>query len=190
MLPDHSLTPVGRRIGCLYDRADDRARDIVDVTLKPFEADPDNSIPFSSQAQGNTNDQSYVELYSQKATAGLGNYLESSSYSKAFFRSEDIPSQTDFAVWISGKSMEPEIYDNDIAFIQSKLMIDSGQIGIFLYEGESYCKKLIIDHQQRLIRLVSLNKLFDDIIIYNADDLYTFGLVLGSISADKCLSIE
>lgn len=85
--------------------------------------------------------------------------------------------QADFALTISGDSMEPVYYDGDIVLIKSQSAVDSGEIGIFIIESHGFIKKYGGD------RLISLNAKYDDIMFsdYNPDDIRCVGLVIGRI---------
>ncbi|HCT0409531.1 TPA: helix-turn-helix domain-containing protein, partial [Staphylococcus pseudintermedius] len=61
----------------------------------------------------------------------------------------------DFALQVNGDSMEPMFEDKEIIFIDKTKQINSGQIGIFVIDGEAYLKKVFINEEG--IRLVSLN---------------------------------
>lgn len=120
-----------------------------------------------------------IRVYDQPAAAGLGNYLDDPDFHIEQYPADVIPSKTDFGILISGDSMEPKIHDGSTAFVQASLSINPGQIGIFILNGEAYCKKLAVDHEKRSIRLVSLNDKYDDIVIRTDDEFRTVGLVIG-----------
>lgn len=85
--------------------------------------------------------------------------------------------RADFALTISGDSMEPVYYSGDIVLIKSQPAVDSGEIGIFIVENAGYIKKYGGD------RLISLNAKYDDIMFsdYNPDDIRCVGLVIGRV---------
>lgn len=126
-----------------------------------------------------------IKVYDQPAAAGLGNYLDDPVHHIEQYPDYVIPSKTDFGILISGDSMEPEIHNGSTAFVQACLTVDSGQIGIFILNGVSYCKKLVIDHDNHMVRLKSVNKEYDDIIVGESDDLRTVGLVLSQWTPRK-----
>lgn len=126
-----------------------------------------------------------IKVYDQPAAAGLGNYLDDPAHHIEQYPDYVIPYKTDFGILISGDSMEPEIHNGSTAFVQACLTVDSGQIGIFILNGVSYCKKLVIDHDNHKVRLESVNKEYDDIIVGESDDLRTVGLVLGQWTPRK-----
>ncbi len=120
-----------------------------------------------------------IKVYDQPAAAGLGNYLDEPVHHEEQYPDDVVPSKTDFGVVISGNSMEPKIHDGGTVFVEASPSIDSGKIGIFVLNGQAYCKKLIVDHENRQIRLVSLNPEYEDIVIQNSDHIRTIGRVLG-----------
>ncbi len=85
--------------------------------------------------------------------------------------------KADFALTISGKSMEPIFYDRDIVLVKKQPAVDLGQVGIFIIESSGYIKKYGGD------RLISLNEEFDDIMFsdYDPDDIRCVGLVIGRV---------
>lgn len=118
-------------------------------------------------------------VYDQPAAAGLGNYLDDPTYHIEQYPANVVPDGADFGIRISGTSMSPDIPDGCTVFVQSRSAIEPGKIGIFLLNGEAYCKKLMVDRLRGQIRLVSINKEYQDRIIEECDDFSTMGLVLG-----------
>ena len=118
-------------------------------------------------------------VYDQPAAAGLGNYLDDPAYHIEQYPANVVPDGADFGIRISGTSMSPDIPDGCTVFVQSRSSIEPGSIGIFLLNGEAFCKKLMVDREKGQIRLVSINKAYQDRIIEECDDFSTMGLVLG-----------
>lgn len=80
-----------------------------------------------------------VYLYDLSACAGSGFYSDGAS---------DINSQiespfadADYAVTISGKSMEPTISDGSVIFVKKTDIIFDKEIGIFVVDGNIMCKR-------------------------------------------------
>ena len=120
-----------------------------------------------------------IKVYDQPAAAGLGNYLDDPDFHIEQYPEHVLPSGTDFGVRIDGDSMEPKIHNGYTVFVKAMPMIEPGQLGIFVLNGKSYCKKLVVDHSKRQTRLVSLNPKYEDIVIQEFDSLKTLGHVLG-----------
>lgn len=114
-----------------------------------------------------------IPLYTQVATAGFGNYLDDANVE---IRQLEAPEEATFAVKISGDSMEPLIHDGDIVFVHLQPSLSAGEIGIFSYNGEGFCK--VWDNRAGRPRLVSLNKNYAPIYLSPSDQLITHGKVL------------
>ena len=115
-----------------------------------------------------------LRLYDIPVSAGSGNFLDESSYEEIEVPSY-VPVAVDFALRVSGDSMEPHILDGQVIWVKEQEVLDTGDIGIFSYSGDVYCKKLIADGSKAFLR--SLNPVYEDIEIL--DD---FGFkVLGKV---------
>lgn len=80
-----------------------------------------------------------VYLYELSACAGDGFFMDGESNPEAAIQTEY--SNADYAVKISGKSMEPTIKDGSIVFCQKVDELDDGEIGIFIVNGDVMCKR-------------------------------------------------
>lgn len=181
------LSEEAKKIAKDYDNLDDRGKGAVKAILayegKAAPAEPHKeqeqtaiiSFPKAKKSHG----MAQINVYDQPAAAGLGNYLDEPDYHIEQYPDAVIPSKADFGIIISGDSMEPKIHDGGTVFVQAAPVIDAGKIGIFILNGQAYCKKLVVDHSSRQVRLVSLNPKYADIVIEESDNLQTVGRVLG-----------
>ncbi|MEB7507137.1 XRE family transcriptional regulator [Staphylococcus xylosus] len=82
----------------------------------------------------------------------------------------------DFTLQVNGDSMEPLFEHKEIIFVEENTSINSGQLGVFIVDGEAYVKKVFIyqDH----IRLVSLNPKYGDMNFYGDSDVKFAGRVI------------
>jgi DNA-binding Xre family transcriptional regulator len=122
-----------------------------------------------------------MKIYNEPAAAGIGDYLSDYSdnnYDIEEFPENDIPCKASFGVRISGDSMEPDIANGSVVWVKEQAAIENNQIGIFVLNGESYCKKLHIDYENRIVELVSLNPKYKNIVVKEDDNLRTVGRVL------------
>lgn len=181
------LSEEAKKIAKDYDNLDDRGKGAVKAILayegKAAPAEPRKeqeqpaviSYPKAKKNHGIVQ----INVYDQPAAAGLGNYLDEPDYHIEQYPDAVIPPKADFGIIISGDSMEPKIHDGGTVFVQAAPVIDAGKIGIFILNGQAYCKKLVVDHGSRQVRLVSLNPKYADIVIGESDNLRTVGHVLG-----------
>lgn len=182
------LSAHSQRVARLYELADERDRQIIDLMLQKYEAQLPKVIPFVApkkpaatlHRQARNDGFEDLDTFDQPSAAGLGNYLDVPVAQKEQYPLGIIPAGTSFGILISGDSMEPKIQNRATAFVQSAPAIDSGEIGIFVLNGQSYCKQLVIDRKKREVRLHSLNSKYEDITIHENDELRTIGRVLGS----------
>ena len=103
-----------------------------------------------------------LRLYDIPVSAGSGNFLDESSYTEIEAPSY-VPVAVDFALRVSGDSMNPLIQDGQVIWVKEQEVLDNGDIGIFTYSGDVYCKKLIADGSKAYLR--SLNPAYADIEI-------------------------
>lgn len=114
-----------------------------------------------------------LPIYMQPAAAGLGNYLGDSNYEE---QEIDAPENADAGIRISGDSMDPVIKDGEIVFVKFQPQLGGDQIGIFVLNGEAYCKKL--EYRGGDAYLCSFNSRYSPIHIKASDDLRIIGRVL------------
>lgn len=138
-----------------------------------------NLLYYESKNQEVTEDQELYTthpIYLLPASAGTGQFLDGENFEMVTFPTKEIPKGSNFGVRVSGNSMEPQLHDGDVAFIQRSKEIKSGNIGVFILNGEAYIKKMVCDMDKCF--LVSLNPSYDPIEIKEGDNLRTVGKVL------------
>jgi len=116
-----------------------------------------------------------IPLYSMAVSAGTGQFLEGEDYENIEVF-DDAPPETDYAVRISGDSMEPRFQNGQTVWVKRQETLEGGQIGIFFHDGNAYLKKLSVSASG--VRLVSLNSQYEDIKISGEDELRVLGRVL------------
>ena len=166
-----------------YRQLDAHGKGLLDVVLnKELER-----INFLGAKAGGANkyvDDQWVTLnvYHQQASAGLGSYLTDDSdtaFEVMRFMATPVSQKADFCVKIKGDSMEPKICDGDIVFVKAAPKVEPDNVGIFVYDGEAYCKRLRIDIKKGTIFLESLNKSYAAKQVTQPEFLRTVGLVIG-----------
>jgi len=176
-LDHHGKTMVDTVTDIEHKRVDALKRDS-DKKAKPASA-IQTSQPIND-FQGNEMKFVEMKVFDEPAAAGFGNYLSGYEYSYEIksFKASEIPKSSDYGIRISGDSMEPEIANGSIVWVREQVAIDDGQVGVFVLDGEAYCKKLFINHKMKRVELVSLNPAYKNIIVSGDDNFKTVGLVL------------
>ena len=84
-----------------------------------------------------------IRLFDWPACAGDGFYFDQSNV--PFRKIEAENDDADYAVRISGKSMEPTIEDGTIVMVKKVDSLSDGEIGIFSINGEIMCKRYCVE---------------------------------------------
>lgn len=107
----------------------------------------------------------------QPCSAGTGVYLGPEEFEIIYVEENDLTTRGDFAVPVSGDSMEPTYHDGDILVIEAMEDIPIGKIGLFTMDGEGYVKQRGAD------ALISLNPQYDPLPM--REGIRCNGLVIG-----------
>ena len=114
-------------------------------------------------------------LYDLPVSAGPGVYLDDSTAETIHVPDNEKTQISDFALKISGNSMEPKYHDGDILLVQNTDSVDVGELGIFILDGNGYFKKYGGD------TLISLNPEYGDILLKEYAEAVCCGRVVGRL---------
>ena len=117
----------------------------------------------------------FIEYYSLPVSAGTGVDLDGCEKGMLEVKKTQLTLEANFALRVSGNSMEPVFHDGDVVLIASQPSVEIGEIGIFILNGEGFIKKFGGD------RLISLNPDSDDIPLHDYDSIYCRGKVIGTV---------
>lgn len=98
----------------------------------------------------------YLPFYTSPSAAGIAAPLEGNDF-EMLLVDDSVPEDADYAVRISGDSMEPYIQDGTMVYVKESSELSEGDIGIFCVNGEMYCKQYFIDDNGDL-NLLSANQ--------------------------------
>ena len=116
-----------------------------------------------------------LPLYDLPGYAGTGVALDSETADEITVRSTAATREADFALRISGNSMEPRYHDGDILLVQETDSVEFGELGIFILDGSGFFKVYGGD------RLLSLNPDYGDILLKDFQDVRVAGRVIGRL---------
>ena len=116
-----------------------------------------------------------LPLYSLAVSAGTGQFLDGEDYDMVEVGRE-VPDGANFGVRVSGDSMEPEFRDGQTIWVRQQRSLMTGEIGVFLYDGNAYLKQLVAADGS--MALHSLNPNYSDIVISPELPLRVVGKVL------------
>lgn len=120
-------------------------------------------------------EEKYIDLKISRlpASAGTGIELPEENYEIMSVKYTELTEQADFAVRVSGDSMEPTYCDDDILLVEGLPYINIGDIGVFVVNGDGYVKEYGGD------RLISHNEKYPDIELKEYDVVICSGRVIG-----------
>lgn len=116
-----------------------------------------------------------IRLYDLPVSAGVGVYLDDERSEKITIPGNEKTAEADYALRISGNSMEPKYHDGDILLVQSAESVEIGELGIFLLDGSGFFKQFGGD------RLISLNSEYGPILLKDFSDVQCRGRVIGRL---------
>ena len=120
-------------------------------------------------------DKRKVLLNSLPVSAGPGQYLEDGTAEFITIPHTAKTADADFALRISGNSMEPKYHDGDVVLVENCDSVEPGETAIFILDGTGYVKVFGGD------RLVSLNPEYGDILLRGFEDIHCAGRVVGKL---------
>ena len=107
-------------------------------------------------------------------SAGTGEWLDEQA--KETVTIEGPIPKYDFAVRVNGNSMEPTFSDGEILFVNKVDEARNNQFVVAEVNGEAFVKKLFVSMDG--VKLISLNRDYDDIVIHDYDDYQIVGVVV------------
>ena len=118
-----------------------------------------------------------VPFYETPVSAGTGSWLGDDIVAEWLtVPRNDLTTSADFALKISGDSMQPKFSNGETVLVKQTSSVFEGEIGVFVLNGESYIKKL------GKKELVSLNPAYKPIPLHGFDDVRCVGKVLGTLN--------
>ena len=116
-----------------------------------------------------------ITLYTLPVSAGAGVFLDDADEGEITIPDTVRTRSADYALRISGNSMEPKYRDGDIILVEETESVEPGELAIFVLDGCGYFKKYGGD------RLISLNPAYGDIMLKDFDSVICSGRVVGKL---------
>lgn len=118
-----------------------------------------------------------IQYYDYPASAGTGLFLDETVAETLLVQNSPAAQQADYAIPISGDSMEEEYHDGDIVLVKSCPCVRKGEVGIFLLDGSVYIK----EYGEKC--LISYNEKYSPIDLSQFETAACLGKVLGIAEA-------
>ena len=128
-------------LAMLNEEGKQKALSYIDLLIHPASyLKKPNVIPYNPAPSGKARMRK-LRLYDARVSAGTGNFLDSDYYTAIEVPAKDAKG-ADFAVTVSGDSMEPVFHDHDMVYVHRQETLEDGEIGIFSLNDSAYIKKL------------------------------------------------
>lgn len=162
------IFPSKSLLGSLNDEGQEKVFDYINVLIKSrlYEREPVNTLQPRRK----------IKKFHLRVSAGTGQYMDSDSYDEIEV-GDEVSSLADFGVTLTGNSMEPQYVNGQTVWVHSQGALNSGEIGIFYYNGDAFCKKYM--EKDGLAILVSLNPSYEPMVINPEYGFKIFGKVVG-----------
>lgn len=118
-----------------------------------------------------------IKLFDSTVSAGTGIYVDYTGYEN--IETQEDTEGADYAVKVSGNSMEPRFCDGDIVLVEIAQTVEVGEIGIFNLNGQAFIK------ERGEKALISLNKDYDPIVVKPGDSIACQGRVIKVLNMKK-----
>lgn len=164
----HSLDTFGQEtINILLNREKARTEDMAEI-----KSQPSNIIEFTPPL---TNAERLVK-YFHSASAGSGVFvMGSEGVNQIPIPDTKENRKADYAIKISGNSMEPDFCDGDIALVSHREELNYGDIGIFIINNSAFIKEYGEEE------LISRNPDAGNVKISEYDNIVCMGKVIGKL---------
>lgn len=116
-----------------------------------------------------------ISLFELPVSAGVGVYLDDARAETITIPGGEKTADADYALRISGNSMEPKYHNGDVLLVQNAESVEIGELGIFLLDGCGFFKVYDGD------RLLSLNDEYGPILLKDFEDIQCKGRVIGKL---------
>lgn len=116
-----------------------------------------------------------IALFDMPVSAGVGVFVDSPETDDIMIPDNERTREADFALRISGNSMEPKYRDGDVLLVANSDYVEVGELGIFILDGNGYFKIYGGD------RLISMNTVYGDILLKDFQNVSCVGRVIGKL---------
>lgn len=138
--------------------------------IKELETSQATVIDIHPRLENNTR---FIE-YHHSASAGTGVFiLGNEGVDQLPIPDTQENRKVDYAIKVSGNSMEPDYNDGDIVLVSQKVELNHGDVGIFIINNNAYIK------EYGETELISRNPEADNITISEYDNIVCMGKVVG-----------
>lgn len=138
------------KLDASYNALDEHGRRLVDLVvdaeLERMAATPAPVIEFPRPM---------IQHFIVPAAAGYASPIDGEDY-EMIPLPDGAPENADFCITVSGNSMEPYLYDRDLAYVKRGAPLQEYDVGVFSVNGETLIKRWYVD-RSGVLHLRSIN---------------------------------
>lgn len=128
-----------------------------------------------SESSGALGAKREIPMFDLPVSAGIGEYLDGDGAERITIPRDKKTEGADFALRISGNSMEPKYHSGDVLLVQNCDSVEVGEPCVYILDGSGYFKIFGGDC------LISLNPEYGRILLKDFTDISCAGRVLGRL---------
>lgn len=174
-----------------YRSLDPHGKDMVDTVLdrenkriQQYGKLEDRKVVILAEYEASKAPTHIIPYWEYGVSAGNGIYqLNDTTSVMMTLWATEVTKQADFIIKVSGASMEPDYHDGDKVLVDRKTVVEKGEVGIFVKNGDTYIKELGENE------LISRNSEFPNIPVKDFDNVVCLGKVIG-ILTDSLIAKE
>ena len=166
------------KIGYVFKWLNDIIQEI-NKDLGEEDYDEQDDCPEVSSEEDSAPETKTIILFDMGVCAGIGDFLGSQDSSGKPFETEML--EADYALRISGHSMEPTLADGDIVLVKSIEEPKDGQIVVVNVDGKSMLKRYKIKDGRAMLTPDNENEEFQSILLDDEKSVQVQGVVINNI---------
>jgi len=169
-----SLDSAGKNtVDTVIEQETERSKEVLELLKRIQELE--NASPSTIiDIQAHQEDSSRLIEYFHNASAGTGVFiLGNETVDQLAIPDTPENRKVDYAIKVSGDSMEPDYYDGDIVLVSQNVELNHGDVGIFIVNNNAYIK------EYGETELISRNPEVSNIVISEYDNIVCMGKVVG-----------
>ena len=165
------------KIGYVFKWLNDIIQEI-NKDLGEEDYDEQDDCPEVSSEEDSAPETKTIILFDMGVCAGIGNFMGSQDSTGEPFETEML--EADYALRISGHSMEPTLADGDIVLVKSIEEPKDGQIVVVNVDGKSMVKRYQIKDGRAMLTPDNENEEFQSILLDDEKSVQVQGVVINN----------
>lgn len=131
---DNDLSKDAIQIAKYYDKLAPANQHVIKLVVTTLATE-------GQKSKRTTDNVRFIDLFDLPVSAGTGVYLDGYNAKPIKIVNTPEAAKADYALRVSGDSMEPQYYNGDIVLIKTTPDVPQGAVGVFIHNGEGFIKQ-------------------------------------------------